>query len=272
MACPAIPTPRRPRRDARRSRRWSILLPSAITRSDRHWSTVAAASSRPAGRTPQSVAWQTVQGFALKSWRGRQGLTTLDSNPAAVIGILSPDACCRPAGSDVAQVNVCCRVLNGVRDVRTDPVRLLPWSGLIHIFRWPRFWVWWVTDGGRMAAKDVLGRRGEDVAAAWLERTGLLVLDRNWRCSEGELDIVATDPVGAERVVVFCEVKTRIGDGYGSPFDAVTQGKRRKLRRLGLLWLAQPHVRGFPRMRFDVVGVLWRPGGEPTVDHRVEAF
>ena len=82
-----------------------------------------------------------------------------------------------------------------------------------------------------MAAKDVLGRRGEDVAAAWLERTGLLVLDRNWRCSEGELDIVATDPVGAERVVVFCEVKTRSGDGYGSPFDAVTQGKRRKLRR-----------------------------------------
>ena len=73
-----------------------------------------------------------------------------------------------------------------------------------------------------------------------------LVLDRNWRCSEGELDIVATDPVGAERVVVFCEVKTRSGDGYGSPFDAVTQGKRRKLRRLGLLWLAQPHVRGFP--------------------------
>ena len=169
-------------------------------------------------------------------------------------------------------MNVLCRVLNGVRDVRTDPVRLLPWFGFIHIFRWPLFCVWWVTDGGRMAAKDVLGRRGEDVAAAWLERTGLLVLDRNWRCSEGELDIVATDPVGAERVVVFCEVKTRSGDGYGSPFDAVTQGKRRKLRRLGLLWLAQPHVRGFPRMRFDVVGVLWRPGEEPSVDHRVEAF
>ena len=46
-----------------------------------------------------------------------------------------------------------------------------------------------------MAAKDVLGRRGEDLAVEWLERSGLLVLARNWRCSEGELDIVATDPV-----------------------------------------------------------------------------
>ncbi len=123
-----------------------------------------------------------------------------------------------------------------------------------------------------MAAKDELGRRGEAVAVAMLERAGLVVLDRNWRCSEGELDIVATDPAQRDPVVIFCEVKTRSGEGYGSPFDAVTQGKRRKIRRLGLLWLAQPHIRGYPRMRFDVVGVLWRPGQEPTVEHRPEAF
>ena len=123
-----------------------------------------------------------------------------------------------------------------------------------------------------MAAKDELGRRGESIAVAVLERSGLVVLDRNWRCPEGELDIVATDPTLPERVVIFCEVKTRSGVGYGSPFDAVTQGKRRKLRRLGLLWLAQPHIRGYPRMRFDVIGVLWRAGEEPTVEHRPEAF
>ncbi len=123
-----------------------------------------------------------------------------------------------------------------------------------------------------MAAKDELGRRGEDVAVAALERAGLVVLDRNWRCSEGELDIVATDPSQRHPVVIFCEVKTRSGQGYGSPFEAVTQGKRRRLRRLGLLWLAQPHIRGFPRMRFDVIGVLWPPGEEPTVEHRAEAF
>lgn len=123
-----------------------------------------------------------------------------------------------------------------------------------------------------MAAKDELGRRGEDLAAAWLQDNGLPVLVRNWRCPEGELDIVATDRENDETIVVFCEVKTRSGAGYGSPFDAVTQGKRRKLRRLGLLWLAQPEVRGFPRMRFDVIGVLWRPGEQPTIEHRAEAF
>lgn len=123
-----------------------------------------------------------------------------------------------------------------------------------------------------MGAKDELGRRGEDVAVAALERAGLVVLDRNWRCSEGELDIVATDRSQRHPVVIFCEVKTRSGQGYGSPFEAVTQGKRRRLRRLGLLWLAQPHIRGFPRMRFDVIGVLWPPGEEPTVEHRAEAF
>jgi len=123
-----------------------------------------------------------------------------------------------------------------------------------------------------MAAKDELGRRGEAVAALALERAGLVVLERNWRCPEGELDLIATDPSQRESVVIFCEVKTRSGQGYGSPFEAVTQGKRRKLRRLGLLWLAQPHIRGYPRMRFDVIGVLWRPGEEPTVEHRPEAF
>ena len=119
-----------------------------------------------------------------------------------------------------------------------------------------------------MAAKDELGRRGEDLAAAWLEGIGFAVLARNWRCPEGELDIVATD----REVVVFCEVKTRSGDRFGSPFEAVTQGKRRKLRRLALLWVTDNEVRGFPRLRFDVIGVMWRPGGPPTIEHRAEAF
>ena len=119
-----------------------------------------------------------------------------------------------------------------------------------------------------MAAKDELGRRGEDVAAAWLESQGLAVLARNWRCSEGELDIVATD----REVVVICEVKTRSGDRFGSPFEAVTQGKRRKLRRLAMLWVTDNRVQGFPRLRFDVIGVFWRPGEQPMVEHRAEAF
>ena len=119
-----------------------------------------------------------------------------------------------------------------------------------------------------MAAKDELGRRGEELAAAWLEGQGLAVLARNWRCSEGELDIVATD----RKVVVICEVKTRSGDRFGSPFEAVTQGKRRKLRRLAMLWVIDSKVKGFPPLRFDVIGVLWRPGELPTIEHRAEAF
>ena len=123
----------------------------------------------------------------------------------------------------------------------------------------------------RVAAKDELGRRGEQLAAEHLQtRAGLTVLSRNWRCAEGELDIVATD--AAAETVVFCEVKTRSGVGYGTPFEAVTQGKRRKLRRLGLLWLSENRIRSFPTMRFDVVGVLLPPDGPPVVEHRPQAF
>lgn len=124
---------------------------------------------------------------------------------------------------------------------------------------------------GRVAAKDELGRRGEQLAAEHLEtEAGLTVLTRNWRCAEGELDIVATD--ASADTVIFCEVKTRSGVGYGTPFEAVTQGKRRKLRRLGLLWLTENRIRSYPAMRFDVVGVLLPPDGPPRIEHRVQAF
>lgn len=96
------------------------------------------------------------------------------------------------------------------------------------------------------------------------------MLDRNWRCTEGELDIVATD--ASTSVVVFCEVKTRSGTGFGTPFEAVTQGKRRRLRRLGSIWLSENRIKTFPTVRFDVVGVLWPPGEPPRVEHRPQAF
>lgn len=96
------------------------------------------------------------------------------------------------------------------------------------------------------------------------------MLTRNWRCAEGELDIVATDATAD--TVIFCEVKTRSGVGYGTPFEAVTQGKRRKLRRLGLLWLTENRIRSYPMVRFDVVGVLLPPDGPPRIEHRAQAF
>lgn len=120
-----------------------------------------------------------------------------------------------------------------------------------------------------MAAKDDLGRRGEDLAAEYLSGRGLVVLARNWRCVEGELDIVATDGAGT---VVFCEVKTRSGLGFGSPVEAVTRAKRRRIRRLAFLWLASVKPRGWPRTRFDVIGILLGDGVAPQIDHVAGAF
>jgi putative endonuclease len=108
----------------------------------------------------------------------------------------------------------------------------------------------------------VLGARGEDLAVAHLTAAGLVVLDRNWRCRAGELDVVATD--GATLVVV--EVKTRSGDGFGTPAESVTPRKLARLRRLAQLWLAEHRV-GWVEVRFDVVAVLARPGCAPEVEH-----
>jgi uncharacterized protein (TIGR00252 family) len=79
-----------------------------------------------------------------------------------------------------------------------------------------------------------LGRLGEALAATLLEAAGLRVVARNWRCREGEIDLVAAGP----GLLVFCEVKTRRGQGYGSPAAAVTPAKQARLRRLAAAYLA----------------------------------
>ena len=99
--------------------------------------------------------------------------------------------------------------------------------------------------------RAALGRWGEQVAAEHLLAKGLVVLDRNWRCREGELDIVATD--GACLAIV--EVKTRSGPGYGPPAEAVTARKQARLRRVAQQWLSQHRV-GWVEVRFDVVAVV----------------
>ena len=91
-----------------------------------------------------------------------------------------------------------------------------------------------------MAAKDELGRRGEDEAVRYLERRGLVVLSRNWRCRDGELDVVAVD---TDRLVV-CEVKTRSGTRFGEPAEAVTPRKAARIRRVTQAWLAAHHAGG----------------------------
>ena len=112
-----------------------------------------------------------------------------------------------------------------------------------------------------------LGSHGEHVAATYLTDAGLRVLDRNWRCREGELDIVARDG----NALVFCEVKTRRGIGFGHPVEAVTAAKQRRLRTLAQRWLAA-HDEHAPEVRFDVVGVLMRPDLPALVTHLRAAF
>ncbi|MFN2497223.1 MAG: YraN family protein [Pseudonocardiaceae bacterium] len=118
-----------------------------------------------------------------------------------------------------------------------------------------------------MAEKDRLGRYGEEIAVGHLEEAGMVVLERNWRCAEGELDIIARDG----STLVFCEVKTRSGVGYGTPLDAVIPAKARRIRRLAAAWLHEAD-RGWPELRFDVVSVLRPRGCEPTVEHLRGAF
>ena len=114
-----------------------------------------------------------------------------------------------------------------------------------------------------MAAKDELGRRGEELAARYLQGLGYRVLERNWRCADGEVDIVALD--GRELVVV--EVKTRTSVAFGDPLEAVTDRKLTRLCVLAGAWRrAHPEVR--PRgSRIDLVGVVAPRRGEPMLDH-----
>ena len=118
-----------------------------------------------------------------------------------------------------------------------------------------------------MSATNDLGARGERIAVAYLTDVGLRVLDRNWRCRDGELDIVAREG----DALVFCEVKTRRGIGYGHPVEAVTVTKQRRLRVLAQRWLAA-HDEHAPDLRFDVVGVLVRPSQPALVTHLRAAF
>jgi putative endonuclease len=116
-----------------------------------------------------------------------------------------------------------------------------------------------------------LGARGEELAAAWYTARGYTVLARNWRCREGELDLV----VARGRGVMFCEVKTRTGSGFGAPAEAVTREKQRRLRRLATRWLAEragAEGGGFADVRFVVASITLRPGGAPDLEVIEAAF
>ena len=118
-----------------------------------------------------------------------------------------------------------------------------------------------------MAAKDALGRRGEAIAVRYLAAGGMSILDRNWRCAQGEIDVVARD--GDE--LVFVEVKTRSGVGFGHPLEAITAAKLARLRRLAAAWCLS-HPGDHDRIRIDAVAVIAPRVGEVVVEHLARVF
>lgn len=114
------------------------------------------------------------------------------------------------------------------------------------------------------ARAGALGQRGEDHAVAHVEGLGWEVLDRNWRCRAGEIDIVAHD--GASGTLVVVEVKCRSGRGFGDPLEAVTEEKVARLVRLAAAWLKEHQVR-VPHVRVDAVGLVMGRDGHIDLTH-----
>lgn len=116
-----------------------------------------------------------------------------------------------------------------------------------------------VTSG---AARQGLGAYGEGLALRHLLRQGMVLLDRNWRCNEGEIDLVLREG----DVLVVCEVKTRSSVDYGTPHEGVTPAKLERLGRLAEAW-QRAHAIQAPAVRIDLVGIVRPRRGAATVEH-----
>lgn len=112
-----------------------------------------------------------------------------------------------------------------------------------------------------------LGERGEDAAAAYLERAGMTIVERNWRCKQGEIDIVALD----EDVLVLCEVKTRRTVAKGTPEESVTAAKQKRYARLAAHYTAEAGIAPVS-VRFDVVSILVVAEDRALLRHHRGAF
>jgi putative endonuclease len=111
-----------------------------------------------------------------------------------------------------------------------------------------------------------LGRYGEDRAASFLQERGYEIIDRNWHSQSGEIDLVAKD----KDRLVFIEVKTRSGSGFGHPFEAITPSKVARMRRLVADWCVAKQVSSV-KVRLDAIAVLVT-GGRVHIEHLKEVF
>jgi putative endonuclease len=114
--------------------------------------------------------------------------------------------------------------------------------------------------------RDALGQRGENVAARYLRNQGYKIIERNFRCEVGEVDIIARDG----KVLVFTEVKTREYDDP-TPEDQVNRDKRHQLTKAAKFYLSR-YGTPQPAARFDVIAIVWPSGREPQIRHTPDAF
>ncbi|UCH81906.1 MAG: YraN family protein [Nitrospiraceae bacterium] len=110
-----------------------------------------------------------------------------------------------------------------------------------------------------------LGHRGEDLAVKFLEQTGYVIIQRNFKTAIGEIDIIARD----NESLVFIEVKTRESLDFGYPYESVTRAKRKKIANVASLFLKK--LRELPQCRFDIVSICHKKG-KPEFELIKDAF
>lgn len=115
--------------------------------------------------------------------------------------------------------------------------------------------------------RQALAHWGEDLAVEVLELAGMVVLERNWQCRAGEVDIIALeDDPDDGTVLVVCEVKTRVGYDFGDPLEAITPAKVARIRTVTTAYLAERRV-GAALIRFDAIGIVVTGDREPQLTH-----
>ncbi len=113
------------------------------------------------------------------------------------------------------------------------------------------------------------GNRGEEIAANFLIARGYRIIERNFRCKGGEVDIITRDPI--DKSLIFVEVKTRRSLSYGVPQLAVTPFKQRQISKAALTWLSKNRLHD-TNARFDVIAILLHTDGRHQIEHIQNAF
>lgn len=134
----------------------------------------------------------------------------------------------------------------------------------------------WFGKGPSQSQADLLpagninvGKLGEEIAEAFLTARGFRILERNFRCKGGEVDLITRDP--GDKSLIFVEVKARRSLSYGVPQLAVTPFKQRQISKAALTWLSKNRMHD-TNARFDVIAILLDSKGTHKIEHIVNAF